>query len=117
MAALMTGQSVSSLAREYHIPKGTVSGWKEKAFEVAGGVATVATPSDPKKDAVKSDIGALLLDYLQAALRTLKSQVEVFGDREWLKKQPASEVAVLHGVIADKTVRLLEGIAEQAEGQ
>lgn len=115
MAALLTGQSVSSLAREYKIPKGTISGWKERAHNVVAGVATVATPDDPKKNPPKGDIGALLLDYLQAALRTLKSQVEVFGDREWLKKQPASEVAVLHGVIADKTVRLLEGIAESAE--
>lgn len=30
MAALLTGQSVSSLSREYGIPKGTVSGWKNR---------------------------------------------------------------------------------------
>lgn len=108
MAALLTGQSVSSVAREYNLPKGTVSSWKDRSHEVA----TVATQPDLKNQDLKRDIGSLLLEYLIAALGTLKAQVEVFGDREWLKKQPASEVAVLHGVIADKTVRLLEGLAD-----
>lgn len=108
MAALMTGQSVSSVAREYKVPKGTVSSWKNRSHDLV----IAATVADPKSADVKNGIGVLLLDYLQAALRTLRVQVEVFGDRDWLRKQPASEVAVLHGVITDKTIRLLESIAD-----
>lgn len=102
MAALLAGQSVSSVAREYKLPKGTVSSWKRQAHR------EVDNASTQKKD----EIGDLLLDYLTASLRTLKAQVEVFGDKTWLTKQPASELAVLHGVITDKAVRLLEGLAE-----
>jgi transposase-like protein len=116
MAALLTGQSVSSVAREYHLPKGTVSSWKKRSPEVA----TVATPRDAKRAAADTaehaEVGALLMQYLQAALRTLKTQVEVFGDKDWLKKQPASEAAVLHGVLADKTIRLLEATAPPDPG-
>lgn len=35
MAALLAGQSVSSVAREYNIPKGTVAGWKRQALGLA----------------------------------------------------------------------------------
>ena len=99
MAALLTGQSVSSVARDWNMPKGTVSRWKYEAQGVA----------DPK-----SEIGELLLDYLRAALRTLCVQQEMFSDQTYLRKQPASELAVLHGVIADKAIRILEGIAANA---
>lgn len=105
MAALLTGQSVSSVAKQYNIPKGTVSTWKQRAHEVA------SAPTQ-KKDL----IGDLLLDYLIASLRTLAKQQEVFSESGWLKKQPAAELAVLHGVIADKTVRLLEALTA-GEGQ
>ena len=104
MAALLTGQSVSSVAREYSVPKGTVSGWKRQS-----GVAGVAT-----QKAEPGQIGALLLAYVYAALDTLTKQMHVFSDEKWLKLQSASEVAVLHGVLADKTIRLLEGLADNA---
>ena len=103
MAALLTGQSVSSIARQYDIPKGTVSSWKRGAWKLAGTTASESTQ--------KSEIGDLLLDYLGAALRTLRRQVEIFSDGGWLKKQSASEAAVLHGVLADKTIRLLEALS------
>lgn len=103
MAALLAGQSVSAVAREYKIPKGTVSGWKKQAEEKSN------------NSTQKKEIGSLLLDYLRTNLQTLKKQSEVFSDERWLKKQSASEVAVLHGVLADKTIRLLEALADQEE--
>lgn len=104
MSALLAGQSVSSIAKEYQLPKGTVSGWKYRARET---LAVTATQ--------KSEIGALLLDYLRAALSTLKTQAVFFGEQKWLAKQEASQVAILHGVLADKAVRLLEAWAEDDE--
>ncbi len=69
-----------------------------------------ATGCNRKKEA----IGELLVKYLETNLRTLAAQSAVFADEEWLKKQSASEVAVLHGVIIDKTVRLLEALGPEA---
>lgn len=98
VSALLTGQSVSSIAREYSIPKGTVSAWKNR------GVTQKAT----QKRA--DDIGELIISYLQANLKALQVQAESFSDREWLKEQGASELAVLHGVMTDKAIRLLEAM-------
>lgn len=97
MAALMAGQSVSSVAQEYKIPRGTVASWRrnaDAAYEV--------------DQTQKGEIGDLLLKYLQASLVSLEAQVKLFGDREWLSKQDASELAVLHGVQTDKAIRLME---------
>ena len=55
-------------------------------------------------------IGDLLLGYLGDLIGMLRKQLVVFGDTEWLKKQSAGEMAVLHGVCVDKTVRLLEAL-------
>jgi transposase-like protein len=106
LAALIAGQSYTEVARAFGVPVGTLKSWKSR--DVAGVDAGDATSATVKKER----IGALLLDYLVSTLETLKAQQVVFGDAEWLKKQSASEVAILHGVLADKTIRLLEGLAD-----
>ena len=103
IAALLAGQSVSAAAREYEVPKGTVSRWKKqsKSFIETG----VPSERTQKKD---GRIGDLVVSYLEASLQSLRNQVDAFGDKEWLKEQSASELAVLHGVQMDKAARLLE---------
>ena len=104
MAALMTGQSISSVAKQWNIPKGTVSGWNKQKH----GVVSKSTQK-------KEEIGRLLITYLHTNLNTLNKQSEVFADVDWLKQQAASELAVLHGVIADKSIRLLESLASSEQ--
>lgn len=99
MAALLSGQSVTHVAREYKVPVGTVRSWRSR----------MANP-EPVASEKREAIGDLLVEYVEANLRTLKEQSEVFRNRLWLEKQDASQLAVLHGVIADKTVRLLEAL-------
>lgn len=110
MAALLEGQSVSAVAKQYKIPKGTVSGWKQKAF-----LGADIKSSDPVATQKREEIGDLLLDYLRTMLCTLKVQAEHFGDKSWLKNQGANELAVLHGVSTDKTIRLLEALSPNEE--
>lgn len=107
MSALLAGQSVSSVAREYKIPKGTVSSWKQKAFDTARGVV-------PKSTQKSERIGELLLEYLAQNIETLKVQAAAFSDTAWLHKQNAADAAVLHGVLTDKAVRLLEALSNAA---
>lgn len=97
MAALLAGQSINAVAKEYKIPKGTVSSWKNRQ-----GVVKSATQKR------EDEIGGLIVGYLHENLKTLRAQAEFFSDTTWLKKQHASDAAVLHGVIADKTIRILE---------
>jgi transposase-like protein len=101
MAALLSGQSVNQVSKEYSIPKATVSRWKN------GGVPSYGTQ--------KKEIGALLVSYLSTSLETLEAQARMFKNEEWLKKQNAADVAVLHGVVTDKAIRLLEALAHQSE--
>lgn len=107
MSALLTGQSVSSVATDYNIPVGTVKSWKSRQLK-GGQVATVATEK-------REQVGELLLGYLEENLKTLKVQAKIFRDENWLKKQHASDAAVLHGVLTDKAVRLLEAMSSVSD--
>lgn len=101
MAALLAGQSVSQAAETYKVPRGTVAAWSAEMNR---------EQTDPNTK--KERIGILLIEYLEANLETLKAQQQVFRDPTWLKQQSASEAAVLHGVLTDKAVRLLEALAD-----
>lgn len=100
MAALLQGQSVSSLAKEYEIPKGTISNWKNY-----DGVHKNRTQ---KK---QEEIGGLLIELLHTNLVTLRKQSEMFQNEKWVTKQAASDMAVLYGVVTDKSIRLLEAMS------
>jgi transposase-like protein len=101
MAALLEGQSLNKVAEQYSVPKTTVARWKR------GGV--------PANGTQKEQIGALVLEFLQESLQTAIEQVQVFRDEKWLKRQDASQVAVLYGVNLDKAIRLLEALAASQE--
>lgn len=105
MAALLTGQSVSVVASEYKIPLGTVKRWSAAAKEIL----------EPVRSAKKERIGELVLDNLEASLLFTKSMADVLNDAKWLKKQRASEIAVLYGVVQDKTYRVLEALPDSAD--
>jgi transposase-like protein len=96
MAALLTGQAVSRVAEDYHLPISTVSRWRKQARREAG---------------QSEEIGGLLMDYLRQALTTLQKQAKAFGDPEWLRGQGSADLAVLHGVMTDKAIRLLEALS------
>lgn len=107
LAALLAGQAPSEVSRLFNIPVGTLRSWKSRQ-QHGENVAIVATEK-------RERIGALLLEYLEISLETLKIQQLAFRNEEWLYKQSASEIAVLHGVSFDKAVRLLEGLADEGD--
>ena len=105
MAALLTGQSINAVAREYKIPKATISNWKNRD-----------KPGVPESETQKAaEIEDLLSGYLKENLKTLRAQAEFFREETWLKKQEASQLAVLHGVLSDKAIRLLEAFGDEPE--
>lgn len=101
MASLLAGQGVSEVAAEYNLPDSTVSDLKKRVDEEFG---------DLRNKNKGERIEGLLFDYLTTTLATLKNQAEIAGEREYVFKQPADSLAVLHGVMADKSIRLLEAI-------
>lgn len=107
MAALLDGQSVSSVAKLYNIPKGTVSDWKRVALRMRSGVGETPTQ--------KRDVGELLYELLIAELGALIAQARAVSNETWLREQSASELAVLRGVGHDKLLRLLQAYQNDGE--
>lgn len=100
MAALLAGQSISDVARQFSLSRNTVKAWR-----AALGIGS------PKVDQKRiDDFGELVARYLRQNLTTLAVQAEHFRDLGWLKVQEASQAAVLHGVLTDKAIRLLEAL-------
>lgn len=99
MAALLAGQSIPKVADEYKIPRGTVSRWRANA-------AALIEAERTQKGTTTID--ALLQAYVNENLTTLREQARFFRDPKWLGNQDAAALAVLHGVLADKSIRLLE---------
>lgn len=109
MAALLAGQRVAEIAGEHNVPRRTISNWKRTlqksgAFEMA--------ESGPEKR-----IANLIGEYLIKALETLCAQAEYFKDPAFLRGQAASEAAVLHGVMFDKAIRILEAAQQATESE
>jgi transposase-like protein len=101
MAALLAGQGVCEVSKEFDLPKSTVSRFRsELSGEQLERIGT-------KK---QEDFGELLAGYLKETLITLQAQAIFCRNEAWLSKQSASDIAVLQGVSCDKTLRLLEAI-------
>lgn len=105
MAALLEGQSINAVAKQYKIPRGTVSSWSSRAREEVY-PKTVATEDQRER------IGHLIVDNLEAMLETTKAMTDVIRNPKWLEKQSAQEIGVLFGIITDKTYRLLEALPD-----
>ena len=97
MTALLTGQTVSWVAKEYKIPRSTIRSWKYRI----GGVAK----SSPQK---KTAIADKLVDLINVQLDTLIKQYEVMADPAWIKQQSAADMGVFTGITLDKNIRMLE---------
>lgn len=120
IAALLAGETAASVAARLHLPAGTVRKWK--AEEVRGGGVITVPPEIAEERARerarkaeqvqqnREELGELVTEYIRESLRTLRIQAEQFASREWLQKQNAADAAILHGVIADKTIRVLAAL-------
>lgn len=106
MAALLAGQSVTEVTKQFDVSQATVSRIKARLSEKD------LNDLECKKN---DRFGDLLAEYLEETIITLKAQARFFRNETWLEKQPASDLAVLHGVAADKAIRLLEAVERANE--
>lgn len=93
---LLLGESVTKVATDLGIPDRTVREWAQKL----GGIDLLR----------QGRLDELLYKYVAENLETLAAQSRLFREREWLQKQNAADAAVLHGVMSDKSVRILAAI-------
>ena len=105
---MLAGQRVTEVARQFALPHSTVSRLK------------ASLPADKLDEVGRKkgeDFNELIGDYLKETLTTLTEQAKFFRNENWLYKQDAAELAVLHGVQADKSFSLLEAIERAAEAK
>lgn len=102
IAALLGGQSISKVAKDYDIPSGTINSWNTRHNKEEN--LTNATNASQKKE-----ISDLIIELLETHLRAAIGIANAI-DPSYIKKQSASEVAVLLGVINDKAFRMLEAL-------
>jgi transposase len=112
LAALLAGQGVNAIAKEYDLAKSVVSRWKnELAPEQVEQIGTQK----------RANLTSLVENHLATSLEAATTIADtVSKDTAWLKGQTASDVAVLYGVLTDKAIRILEAIEppdeESADG-
>lgn len=106
LAALLMGQSVGHVAKEYKVPVGTVKGWKSRQIN--------GSESSPVPTQKKAALGDLILGLLEEELIALQAMSRAFRDPDWLRKQNAADAAVLFGVMQDKAFRKIEALDRNA---
>lgn len=104
-AALLSGSTPTEVARRYRLAESTVRSW-------ADGLGEKFAEVRAKKGA---DLDEAVGDYLEASLSSLTAQAKHARDPAWLMQQPAHKLALLHGVMFDKAIRVLE-LSEASQG-
>jgi hypothetical protein len=96
IADLMGGEQPAIVAQKHGVDAGTVRMWKTRyvAADVAF-VAPAAPIRQPSLEAEKAYIGGAVLDLLHAKLKASQAIADAASDPEWIRKQPAAELAVL----------------------
>lgn len=116
LALLATGVSIRKAAKECGVGVATVSRWRDEnppPVPVAPADVAVIPALDGtvfREDGTQKrrrEIGEQLYDYMSTSIEALTAQLRLFGDHDWLAKQPAGELGTLHGIVADKTARIV----------
>lgn len=101
LAALIAGSSVAEVAKHHNLPIQTVDRWAK-----SGEMGEIGSE--------KKDLSERVQDYLDTLLTGLSAQVRHASTQDYIRKQSAADLALLHGVMADKAFRLLAAAATAA---
>lgn len=104
LAALLAGQSVSEIARQYKLPESTVRSIKKLL-----GSDEFAKVREKKEEA----LAELIEGHLHSSLKAAAAIADQATDATWRNKQDADKLGVFYGILTDKSVRILEA-AESA---
>jgi hypothetical protein len=105
VALLLLGESVAHIHRQTRVAESTIREWRDALTDEQ--IAEIRA----NRGGIVAD---LLFDYLQENLRTLSAIARKTADPKWLEKQEADKLAVLYGVMSDKSIRVLEAQQKSA---
>jgi transposase-like protein len=104
LSDLLAGQAVGVVAAKYKIHRNTVMAWRN-----AAGI------SPQVSEVSRAELGELVAQYLRANLEALITVCSAASNKNWLHKQSAEGISVLHGIFLDKAVRLLEAVSSEPD--
>lgn len=104
VSALILGMGVNEAARKFKVPEPTVSRWN---------TAIVQEGTNQNESVKQFRFENLVAEALEEQLLAMKHIAKQAQDAKYTINQGASELAVLFGVIADKSLAIL-GAAERA---
>lgn len=100
LAAIASGQSLNSIAKQYGVSRRTVQLWRNEAH--------LPVVTQQKKEVLGEQVYGLTED----SITTLRVQLRAAQDEEWIKRQSADSLAVFYGVVADKLIRILAAVRD-----
>ncbi len=104
IAALLTGQGVSEVARTYKLPESTVSNLKK---------SLTSEQFEEVRSKKQESLAELIEGHLQSSLNAARNIANQTNNADWLNKQDADKLGVFYGITTDKAIRILEA-AENA---
>ena len=107
IALLLQGQVPSAIEKTTGVSKWTIYKWKRE-----GDVSQALKDMEEER---RAEIEGLMFEYVTTGLRSLRKQAEVMGEDDWIRKQNAEGLAIVHGVAFDKVVRVLEAANTAAQ--
>lgn len=105
---LLHAGSLQEIAAKHNVPDATIRTWNSRLVKHSE-VAQIETDETQ----VKQRIGDHLLTILNANLKAQLAQLETFANREWLEKQNAKDIGILHGILQDKAVMLIGAFGKE----
>jgi transposase-like protein len=106
LAAILGGESINSVSRRTGIGRNTLTRWRTEA----GASGTLI--AQQKKEAIGQQLYGLLEEYIAY----LRFEVRATQDEAWIRRQRADALAIYHGVVADKSVRLAAALRPPTDG-
>lgn len=109
VALVHTGEAIADAARKCGVSPATLRSWLHRDAGLKPGAAlqrscngaTVQKTDEPP-------LQDLIAGFVRATFAMMTNQALVAGDPEYIKKQNPAELGVLSGILADKSVRVVE---------
>jgi transposase len=97
IALLLDGNNAVFVSKETGVSQATIRKWSRETPEVG--------------EATADRIRNLIVQNLETSMGATAAIAEHVKDKEWLMQQDAQQLAVLYGVMTDKSVRILEAMS------